>query len=145
MKIPESIRDLGRESFRMWCANAGQCDARCVALAVCCLMSDLGRTSRSTLAGRKTREARSWDATAACSALGNAERVSSDTNEISAEYGSPKSGVNVSHLLAGHHLNANHALRAGAVNARSRVTKAARSALCAEALTATSTAPRSST
>jgi len=45
------------------------------------------------------RSAGSWDAAAACSALGNAERVSADTNEMSAEYASPKSGVNVSHLM----------------------------------------------
>src|SRR5882672_6173323 len=92
-------------------------------------MSDLGRTSRSTFGWGIARSVGSWDAAAACSALGNAEGVSVDTNEIPAEYGSPKAGVNVSHSPVGHHVNAKHALRGVAVNARSRVAHTARSAL----------------
>jgi hypothetical protein len=87
----------------------------------------------------------SWDAAAACSALGNAEggvyRHQRDIRRIRPA----KVRVNVSHSLIGHHVNANQALRALAVNARSRVVYTARSAPCAEALTVTSTAPRSST
>jgi hypothetical protein len=50
------------------------------------------------------------------SALGNAEWVSADTNEIRAEYAWRKFGVNVSRSSAGHHVSANP----GAAQATSR-------------------------
>jgi hypothetical protein len=145
-KTPESVRDLGREPFRMSSANPTRVNETRVAPHSLCagLMLDLGRTSLSNLAG-KTRVAGSWDAAAACSALANAEEVSADTNEMATEYGRPKFPVNVSHSLGGHHVNASHLRCAQARSMPEAALGSRRGRRSAEALTATSTARRSGT